>query len=159
MSSTPQTIQSPLKWQTRVVSCFTSSTNSGFAIGSIEGRVAIQSVSEALLWKCSQTQMSSWQIRRREGQQVSRCISMTWQGDNLYCSDNFSFKCHRRDSAPNIKDQALVFAVNDISFHPVHGTFSTCGQSLESSGISTFSTYTQDRMVSSISGTRMHVRD
>jgi mRNA export factor len=41
--------------------------------------------------------------------------------------DNFSFKCHRRDSSPNTKDQALVFAVNDISFHPVHGTFSTCG--------------------------------
>ena len=42
-------------------------------------------------------------------------------------SNNFSFKCHRRDSAPNTKDQALVYAVNDISFHPVHGTFSTCG--------------------------------
>ena len=37
-----QTIVSPLKWQTRVVSCFTSSQTSGFAIGSIEGRVAIQ---------------------------------------------------------------------------------------------------------------------
>jgi mRNA export factor len=37
-----QTIVSPLKWQTRVVSCFTSSQNSGFAVGSIEGRVAIQ---------------------------------------------------------------------------------------------------------------------
>ena len=37
-----QTIVSPLKWQTRVLSCFTSSQNSGFAIGSIEGRVAIQ---------------------------------------------------------------------------------------------------------------------
>lgn len=42
-------------------------------------------------------------------------------------SNNFSFKCHRRDSNPNTKDQALVYAVNDISFHPVHGTFSTSG--------------------------------
>jgi mRNA export factor len=42
--------------------------------------------------------------------------------------NNFSFKCHRRDQAPNSKDQALVFAVNDINFHPVHGTFSTCGK-------------------------------
>ena len=41
--------------------------------------------------------------------------------------NNFSFKCHRRDNVPNSKDQALVFSVNDISFHPVHGTFSTCG--------------------------------
>lgn len=35
-------------------------------------------------------------------------------------SKNFSFKCHR-DDAKN------VYAVNDISFHPVHGTFSTAG--------------------------------
>ena len=25
------------------------------------------------------------------------------------------------------KDQTLVFSVNDIKFHPVHGTFTTCG--------------------------------
>jgi len=35
-----KTLQSPLKWQTRVVSCFADSA--GFAIGSIEGRCAIQ---------------------------------------------------------------------------------------------------------------------
>ncbi|KAF2266709.1 Poly(A)+ RNA export protein-like protein [Lojkania enalia] len=35
-----KTITSPLKWQTRVVSCFTDAT--GFAVGSIEGRCAIQ---------------------------------------------------------------------------------------------------------------------
>lgn len=39
-------MQSPLKWQTRVVSCFTASQNAGFAVGSIEGRVAIQYVEE-----------------------------------------------------------------------------------------------------------------
>ncbi|KAF8626414.1 hypothetical protein AX17_006581 [Amanita inopinata Kibby_2008] len=86
-----KSIQSPLKWQTRAVSCFTASTNSGFAVGSVEGRVAIQYV------------------------------------EDKDSTNNFSFKCHRRDSTPNAKDQALVFAVNDISFHPVHGTFSTCG--------------------------------
>lgn len=41
-----QTMTSPLKWQTRVVSCFTASQNNGFAVGSVEGRVAIQ-------WVCS----------------------------------------------------------------------------------------------------------
>lgn len=35
---------SPLKWQTRVVSCFPD--NKGFAIGSIEGRVGIQYVDD-----------------------------------------------------------------------------------------------------------------
>ena len=39
-----KTIQSPLKWQTRVVSCFPDSM--GFAVGSIEGRCAIQYVEE-----------------------------------------------------------------------------------------------------------------
>ena len=35
-------MMSPLKWQTRVISCFPTST--GFAMGSVEGRVAIQYV-------------------------------------------------------------------------------------------------------------------
>nr|ODN96757.1 mRNA export factor [Cryptococcus depauperatus CBS 7855] len=35
-----KSIESPLKWQTRVVSCFP--TGDAFAVGSIEGRVAIQ---------------------------------------------------------------------------------------------------------------------
>ena len=39
-----KTIQSPLKWQTRVVSCFSDAT--GFAVGSIEGRCAIQYVED-----------------------------------------------------------------------------------------------------------------
>ncbi|KIM56897.1 hypothetical protein SCLCIDRAFT_131585 [Scleroderma citrinum Foug A] len=86
-----KTITSPLKWQTRVVSCFTNSPSSGFAVGSIEGRVAIQYV------------------------------------EDKDSSNNFSFKCHRKDQTPNSKDQSLVYAVNDISFHPVHGTFSTSG--------------------------------
>ena len=39
-----KTIQSPLKWQTRVVSCFNDA--SGFGVGSIEGRCAMQYVEE-----------------------------------------------------------------------------------------------------------------
>lgn len=40
-----KTISSPLKWQTRVVSCFSDA--SGFAVGSIEGRCAIQYVDDS----------------------------------------------------------------------------------------------------------------
>jgi len=61
----------------------------GFALGSIEGRVAFQYVGEK------------------------------------DASKNYSFKCHRKDRAP--KDQSMIYAVNDISFHPVTGIFSTCG--------------------------------
>jgi mRNA export factor len=83
-----KTITSPLKWQTRVVSCFTDAT--GFAVGSIEGRCAIQYVEEK------------------------------------DTSLNFSFKCHRQADQTN-RDVAKVYSVNAISFHPVHGTFSTAG--------------------------------
>ncbi|RDW61098.1 WD40 repeat-like protein [Coleophoma crateriformis] len=81
-----KTLQSPLKWQTRVVSCFSDAT--GFAVGSIEGRCAIQYVEEK------------------------------------DASSNFSFKCHR--DPPN-NNMTNVYSVNAISFHPVHGTFSTAG--------------------------------
>lgn len=82
-----KTGQSPLKWQTRVVSCFTDAT--GYAVGSIEGRCAINYVEE------------------RDA------------------SNNFSFKCHRQ--TPGKESHANVYSVNDISFHPVHGTFTTAG--------------------------------
>ncbi|EOR04935.1 hypothetical protein E3P92_00236 [Wallemia ichthyophaga] len=76
-------LESPLKWQTRVVACFPA--GDGYAVGSIEGRVAIQYVNEK-----DQAQ-------------------------------NFSYKCHRS------KDGKEIYAVNDITFHQHHGTYSTCG--------------------------------
>ena len=36
-------------------------------------------------------------------------------------SKNYSFKCHRDET------KKQVYAVNSIKFHPVYGTFSTCG--------------------------------
>ncbi|KAL1893268.1 RNA export factor gle2, partial [Ceratocystis pirilliformis] len=81
-----KTMQSPLKWQTRVISCFIDAA--GFAIGSIEGRCAIH---------------------------------YTQDKDT---SLNFSFKCHRDPPANNAVN---VYAVNSISFNPVHGTFCTAG--------------------------------
>ncbi|KAI9870374.1 MAG: RNA export factor gle2, partial [Pleopsidium flavum] len=83
-----KTMQSPLKWQTRVVSCFSDAT--GFAVGSIEGRCAIQYV------------------------------------EDKDSSSNFSFKCHR-ETPPSSREMSNVYSVNAISFHPVHGTFSTAG--------------------------------
>ncbi|BFZ54354.1 RNA export factor gle2 [Savitreella phatthalungensis] len=83
-----KTSQSPLKFQTRVVSCFIK--GNGYAIGSVEGRCAIQYVEEK------------------------------------DASLNFSFRCHRdTNNAP--ANATNVYAVNAISFHPQHGTFSTAG--------------------------------
>ncbi|KAI4466534.1 mrna export factor and bub3 [Holotrichia oblita] len=61
----------------------------GYALGSVEGRVAIQYVNPS------------------------------------NPKDNFTFKCHRSNAAPNgFQD---IYAVNDIAFHPVHGTLATVG--------------------------------
>jgi len=77
-----QWINSPLKFQSRCVAVFPDCT--GFALGSIEGRVAIHYLES-------------------NAQRV-----------------NFAFKCHRRN-------KTQIFAVNGIDFHPVFGTFATCG--------------------------------
>lgn len=66
---------SPLKWQTRVVSCFTNAN--GFAIGSIEGRVGIHYV---------------------EDKDASYVLSLAF----LTARQNFSFKCHRDDEKKNV---------------------------------------------------------
>lgn len=86
-------IESLLKYQHRCVSIFTDKSRNpnGFAVGSIEGRVAIMYVEPA--------------------------------NPN---TDNFTFKCHRSTPQPPTNSQD-IFAVNDIAFHPVHGTLSTVG--------------------------------
>lgn len=96
-----KTLTSPLKYQTRVVSCF--ATGNGFAVGSVEGRCAIQYVED--------------KVKR------SSLTSLTSQDSTL----NFSFRCHRDTPATNQRDPINVYSVNAISFHPQHGTFSTAG--------------------------------
>lgn len=81
--SKKQNDQIPLKQQYRSIAIFAD--KSGFALGSVEGRVAIQYVN---------------------AQQTT---------------NNFAFKCHRD------KTRNLIYSVNSINFHPVHGTFATTG--------------------------------
>uniref|UniRef100_A0A1I7TQZ1 WD_REPEATS_REGION domain-containing protein n=1 Tax=Caenorhabditis tropicalis TaxID=1561998 RepID=A0A1I7TQZ1_9PELO len=85
-------IESQLKFQIRCISIFRDKTNqmpAGFALGSIEGRVAVQYV----------------------------------EASNP--KDNFTFKCHR--SAELVNSYQEIYAVNDICFHPQHGTLVTIG--------------------------------
>lgn len=82
--------ESPLKYQHRCVAIFNDKKKApvGYALGSIEGRVAIQYLNPATP------------------------------------KDNFTFKCHRVNVSNNFQD---IYAVNDIAFHPVHGTLVTVG--------------------------------
>ncbi|XP_061113718.1 uncharacterized protein LOC133138737 isoform X1 [Conger conger] len=86
-------IDSPLKHQHRCVAIFKDKQNkpTGFALGSIEGRVAIHYINPPNPAK-----------------------------------DNFTFKCHRSNGTNTATPQD-IYAVNAISFHPVHGTLATVG--------------------------------
>ncbi|KAI5280453.1 hypothetical protein KEM52_004136, partial [Ascosphaera acerosa] len=90
--------QSPLARQTRVVTCFPNGL--GWALASVDGRCAVQHVDEAR------------------------------------AAANFAFKCHRaldqqqhqqQQQLPPQPRNAYVYSVNDITYHPLHGTFSTAG--------------------------------
>ncbi|CAF1116902.1 unnamed protein product [Rotaria sordida] len=86
-------IESLLKYQHRCISIFTDKSRNpnGFAIGSIEGRVAI-----------------------------------TYVDTPNPAADNFTFKCHRSTPTATSSTQD-IFSVNDIAFHPIHGTLATVG--------------------------------
>ena len=110
-------LQSPLKWQTRCIACFPD--GKGFAIGSIEGRVGIQYVEDKdQRYVCP---AASSQIMNYLGfiPFLSLCGGVC-ESHCLFNSMNFSFKCHRGTNND-------VYAVNWMSFHPIHGTFSTAG--------------------------------
>ncbi|GJD08728.1 Mitotic checkpoint protein BUB3.2 [Galdieria sulphuraria] len=87
--------ESPIRQQIRSIAC--SPDANRFAIGSTEGRVAIQPFP-----------------------------SLESNGLETSSHASFSFKCHRQSAgAPDGAD--LVFPVNVICFHPVYGTFATGG--------------------------------
>ncbi|KAL7059374.1 hypothetical protein AAHC03_013732 [Spirometra sp. Aus1] len=85
-------IESPLMFQNRCISLFLDKQKQspvGFALGSIEGRVAVHYFQPAS------------------------------------ARDNFTFKCHR--SVAPVNGYYEIYAVNDLAFHPVHGTLATVG--------------------------------
>lgn len=92
-----KTSQSPLKWQTRVVSCYPQ--GNGFAIGSIEGRCAIHYIDDS-----EQTKSGfSFKCHRKANNNTSSNLRST------------------------VANESHAYSVNSISFHPVFGTFSTAG--------------------------------
>ncbi len=93
---------SHLKYQTRKVCVFPD--GKGFAEGSIEGRVAIKNIRDL---------NTIPQINSENG---------TIMGKDEQGKDDFAFRCHRNKANP-----VGVFAINDIAFNPVYGTFCTVG--------------------------------
>lgn len=87
--------ESHLKYQTRAISVFTEAN--GYAIGSIEGRVAIKYVD------------------------VNKVPEINPETKQMNHQEDFAFRCHR------VGDPADVFPVNSIAFNPVYGTFCTGG--------------------------------
>ena len=94
---------SHLKYQTRKVCVFPD--GKGFAEGSIEGRVAIKNIRDL---------NNPPSISSENG---------TIMGKDEQGKDDFAFRCHRNTK----NNPVLVYAVNDIAFNPVYGTFCTVG--------------------------------
>ncbi|KAJ3509816.1 hypothetical protein NLJ89_g5016 [Agrocybe chaxingu] len=57
---------------------------------------------------------------------VDRRLAISYIEDKD-AAECYSFKAHRLSTTPTSNDQAIVHCVNDIAFHPVHGTFATSG--------------------------------
>ena len=94
---------SHLKYQTRKVAVFPD--GKGFAEGSIEGRVAIKNIRDL---------NNPPPINNDNG---------TIMGKDEQGKEDFAFRCHRNTKVT----PTLVYAVNDIAFNPVYGTFCTVG--------------------------------
>lgn len=88
---------SHLNYQTRKVCCFND--GKGYALGSIEGRVAIKYID---LLNPSKMKMTNGKYGTDE---------------------DFSFRCHRIEN----NNQIEVYPVNDIAFNPKYGSFATVG--------------------------------
>ncbi|ODV81952.1 WD40 repeat-like protein [Suhomyces tanzawaensis NRRL Y-17324] len=95
-----KTTQSPLKYQTRTVACYPQ--GNGYAVGSIEGRCAIQYIDDAEQSKYG----FSFKCHRKQPNATTSTTSAI------------------RGSTSN---ESHAYAVNSIAFHPVFGTFSTAG--------------------------------
>ncbi|KAK4688756.1 mRNA export factor, partial [Tremellales sp. Uapishka_1] len=91
-----RSLESPLKWQTRDIQCFP--TAEAYAVGSVEGRIAIQYVDPA-----------------EEKKNYSfKCHRIDIPNGSML-------------NTPATTGSQNVFAVNTISFHKVQGTFCTGG--------------------------------
>ena len=97
---TRQSKESPLKLQTRVIRCFPS--GNGYAIGSIEGRVAIQYAEDK-----DSSQNFSFKCHRGDPTTTTTTSGGGGMGGRAM--------------------ETNVYAVNDISFNKAHGTFCTAG--------------------------------
>ena len=89
---------SHLSHQTRKVCVFPN--GNGYAIGSIEGRVAIKNIKD-----------------------LNNLPKIDSQNGTLNYNDDFAFKCHRNSKVNPI----VVYGINDIAFNTVYGTFCTVG--------------------------------
>lgn len=90
------TFESHLKYQTRCISTFPE--GDGYAIGSIEGRVAIKYVD------------------------LNKQPEINPETKSMNAKDDFAFRCHRSG-----EQQSEVFPVNSIAFNLTYGTFCTGG--------------------------------
>jgi len=106
-----KTIQSPLKYQLRACAIFPDKT--GFIVGSIEGRVAVQHFGDTPADIAYVPSFTVSVVVKTHALSPTHCHFVVH-------SKNFAFKCHR-DTSSN------VYPINALCFHMTEGSFATCG--------------------------------
>lgn len=102
--------ESSLKYQTRCLRAYPD--GSGFAVSSIEGRVAMEYFDPS-----ADAQAQKYIL-------YFEFFASDPSHSSTFLSPRYAFKCHRTKTPEGI-DQA--YPVNELTFHPVHGTFASGG--------------------------------
>jgi WD40 repeat protein len=132
-SAAAQSIEPLIKMQLRSLACFPNKTS--FAVGSIEGRVAIHYFDQVhKLWKSSLLHRSSLLLLQQLPELQSfvgffMIVNGICFSSQVQQSQNFAFKCHRAGA-----NQNEIYAVNVIKSHPL-GTFVTCGSGTDPTSV------------------------
>ena len=107
-------VDPPLKYQHRCISIFRDKKNPPQPTGMNNDFVTM-----IVFWSCIESIFLGFALGSIEG----RVAIQYANAQNP--KDNFTFKCHRSNGTTNgFQD---IYAVNDIAFHPVHGTLATVG--------------------------------
>ena len=136
--------ESSLRYQTRCLRCYPDAT--GFAMGSVEGRVAMEyfdmsekvqvgrtksavlPVTEAAIGECLAPSCMSCSVCYLEETSWDPSQLMMHRRVNcVWCAvqaRRYAFKCHRKSDTG--KD--TVYPVNALAFHPSFGTFASGGE-------------------------------
>lgn len=115
-----------------------------FCLDAVDDRVVVATANRAI-WIYDARQMSQPFEKRESSLKYStRCVTCNPNGSGYVTSSiegrvavelfdpspesqeqRYAFKCHRQND--DASDETVAYPINDVQYHPVHGTFATAG--------------------------------